>query len=156
MDIVFTNQMNKFNFRAAAVCIESDHILLTKAKNEDHWFIPGGRVSMMETGEEALERELNEELGKEVEIDRMIWIVENFFTYNEQNFHEICFIYNGTFSDSLYPEKGNEPFFDEENKAFMFQWIPLNQVKSMDIRPEFIKSRLNDMPSNTEHIVIRD
>ncbi|QSX24538.1 NUDIX hydrolase [Priestia megaterium] len=156
MDIVFTKENQRFNYRVAAVCIEVEHILLNKGKGEDHWFLPGGRVQMMESGEEALKRELKEEIGAEIKIDSLLWIVENFFNYDNHNFHEIGLYYKGTLEGNSFIEKGTNPFVIKDyDKEFMFQWISLEQIIHMNVQPEFLKNRLVDIPIHTEHLVVR-
>lgn len=53
----------------------------------------GGRVEMLESSDCAIKREVKEELGEEVEINKTLWIVENFFEYEKKNYHEISTIY---------------------------------------------------------------
>lgn len=36
---------------------------------------------MLEPAEEALRREIQEELGEEIGVDRLVWVAENFFEY---------------------------------------------------------------------------
>ena len=47
---------------------------------------------MLENSEDALKRELAEELAVPIKGMRLIWSVENFFTLSERKFHEISFI----------------------------------------------------------------
>ena len=46
---------------------------------------------MLENSEDALKRELVEELAVPIEVKKLIWSVENFFTLSERKFHEISF-----------------------------------------------------------------
>jgi len=48
--------------------------LRNKPPEKDHWSIPGGRVEHMERVEDAIVRELKEELGIDVEIDRLLCV----------------------------------------------------------------------------------
>jgi len=79
----------RFTFRVAAVCLHDGHVLANKPDAEDFWFLPGGRVETMETAEEALRRELWEEVGVEPRIERLLWLVETFFTAEDRRFHEL-------------------------------------------------------------------
>ena len=79
----------RFTFRVAAVCLYDGNVLANKPDAEDFWFLPGGRVETMETAEEALRRELWEEVGVEPRIERLLWLVETFFTAEDRRFHEL-------------------------------------------------------------------
>lgn len=57
----------KFFVGVKGVVIQDDKVLLVKANKKiegrDHWEVPGGRIDDDETIEQALERELAEEVG---------------------------------------------------------------------------------------------
>lgn len=50
---------------------------------KDGWEFPGGKIEPLETPEQALLREIKEELGIQIKIDRLIKTVE----YDYPNFH---------------------------------------------------------------------
>lgn len=52
-----------FNFRTAAIIVQNGKLLVTKDDSAEHYYLPGGRVTMREKAEDALTRELKEELG---------------------------------------------------------------------------------------------
>ena len=83
------NRKPKFNFRVAAVAVQKDRVLLHRTEVDDFWSLPGGRIRAGESSASALHRELREEMSIEVSIGRLIWIVENFFEYDSQPFHEV-------------------------------------------------------------------
>ena len=91
--ISFNRNDRKFNFRVAGIAIASNQVLLHRLERDDFWTFPGGRVELGETSQKALVRELKEELNADIEILRLLWLVENFFEYNHQQFHEIAFYY---------------------------------------------------------------
>ncbi|MBO8156339.1 MAG: NUDIX domain-containing protein [Bacillaceae bacterium] len=155
MDIVFTNDNQRFNYRVAAVCIEENHILLNKGRVDDYWFLPGGRVQMMESGEKALKREIKEEIGEEIKVDSLLWIVENFFAHGHTHFHEIGLYYKGMIEGNSFLDMGTNPWVIKDNdKEFVYQWIPLKEIKKMNIQPEFLKKKLINLPIHTEHIIV--
>lgn len=77
-----------------AVIINNDSVLLVKRKHEpgkDLWSIPGGLVELGETVQEAVKREVKEETGLDVEVVKLIDVVDNIIK-DEQNrikFHYI-------------------------------------------------------------------
>lgn len=63
----------------AAVIVQDDKILATQRGHgdfKDGWEFPGGKIEVGEKPEDALKREILEELGAEVEIHELIDVVE--------------------------------------------------------------------------------
>ena len=86
----------RFNYRVAGVCIHEGHVLLHRVESMDFWIMPGGRAELYESSRDALLREMREELGLEVTIDRLLWFVENFFSEDGRRWHELAFYYQFT------------------------------------------------------------
>lgn len=83
----------RFNYRIAGLGFRDGHVLVHRAVHEPFWTFPGGRAEIGETSEETLKREMVEELGVEVTVHRLLWIVENFFHYEQRDWHELGFYY---------------------------------------------------------------
>jgi ADP-ribose pyrophosphatase YjhB (NUDIX family) len=77
--ITFDQGKARFNHRVAGIVLNGDRVLIHRAEIDDFWSLPGGRVSILESTADALEREMQEELDVEVDIKRLVWVVENFF-----------------------------------------------------------------------------
>lgn len=62
--------------RAQVVLLQGDRILLARHRRGKHvyWVLPGGAVEPGETPEQAAIRELREEAGLEVRLDRLLYI----------------------------------------------------------------------------------
>lgn len=62
--ISYEKNDNKFNFRVSAIILDQSgkNVLIHQIKNRDFWLLPGGRVEMMESTQDAIIRELREEL----------------------------------------------------------------------------------------------
>lgn len=69
-----------------ALILNKDKILLCKKKGKKYYFLPGGHVEFGESAEQALGRELKEELNIQTEIIDYIGTVENMSPRTEKNF----------------------------------------------------------------------
>ena len=80
MDISFTSGNEKFNYRVCAMIISSGKILAMHDDRSPYYYLPGGRVAIGETAENAVIREVQEELGVTTKIARPLWLNQAFFT----------------------------------------------------------------------------
>ncbi|WP_258166391.1 NUDIX hydrolase [Paenibacillus sp. PCH8] len=108
--------------------------------------MPGGRVELNETTESAIVREMTEELGVQVEAQRLAFVSEDFFEYDGLKYHEIGFYYVITLPEAhkLYDEiefKGLE-----DNGKLIFRWFSLDKLEQMEIYPVFLKKELTSLP----------
>lgn len=153
MDAFFATDSANFNYRVAAVCIQNNHVLLHREVNDDHhWSLPGGRVKIGEEAQNAIIREISEELGVLTAVQQLIWSVENFFEYNKKKFHEIGFYYLLTAESIPFQ---NAPFYGKEGRRLIYQWIPLSEVEHMPLFPPFLRTEIKALPTNPKHIVVR-
>lgn len=76
-----------------ALIIRNRKILVCKSFGRDYLFLPGGHIEFGETMQEALSRELSEEMGAKVVKARFIGGVENLFEQDGAKKHEISFIF---------------------------------------------------------------
>ena len=131
----------KFNYRVALLSINNNKILLQKAEKDNYYSLIGGRVQLFEDSEQAIIREVKEETGVLLDINeiKLINVVENFFKYNNINFHELLFLYKVD-SKELY-KKDN--FVTLDKNDVINKWINIDEFKNLDVRPEFIKKYYN-------------
>ena len=80
MDISFKLENNKFNYRVCAMIIHDHKILAMHDDRSPYFYLPGGRVRMTETAEDAVLREVQEELHITAKIERPVWLNQAFFT----------------------------------------------------------------------------
>jgi 8-oxo-dGTP pyrophosphatase MutT (NUDIX family) len=67
------------------ILVRDEEVLLVKHTYLDGWYMPGGRVNKGETLEQAIRRELKEELGADLETISLHGIYNNFSEYKNDN-----------------------------------------------------------------------
>ena len=92
MDISYITGSEKFNYRVCAVITHGGRILAMHDERSPYYYLPGGRVRLRETAEDAVIREVREELGVDPEIIRPLWLEQSFFTEDVDGlrYHELC------------------------------------------------------------------
>ena len=93
MDCTFKTPEGKFNLRVGAVITDGKRVLVSKDGSHSFYWVTGGRVKLGETTEEAILREIREELGVEAEVARLYSIAEKFFTVDGVFYHELEYLY---------------------------------------------------------------
>ena len=152
MDIKFEVNDYKFNVRSSCIIKDKKHhkVLLTNMRGiTDHeaFILPGGRPELMENTEEAIIREIEEELNLKLTY-RLVSVEENFV--KENKFHMLEFVY--------YAEVDN---FDNikclDDGWDKFKIIEIKDIDNIDIRPKTVKELIkNDISSNISHNINYD
>lgn len=111
---------------AAVIRDKKGRVLLQKrgrlAKNEvGCWKLPGGTIEWGEKAEEALRREIKEELGVEIKIDKFLFCLDDILAQEGQHWlvpFYLCQINKGS-PQNLEPGKIDE-----------IKWVPLDKLPS--------------------------
>lgn len=155
MDATFNAGDSLFNYRVAGILIENNHVLIHKQVDDEHWALPGGRVKVLEDSQTSIVREIMEELGMTVNVDKLLWITENFFTMGKSKVHEVGLYYSLTRHDESV-EYSTESFYGEEGKRLIYQWVPIDELKTLHLYPQFLRTSLQNLPEAPVHLIIRD
>lgn len=88
--------MNKKSPRivVSAIIRKEGKLLLTKEileSGNEYWIFPGGGVEFGESLEEAVKREIKEELGIDIEIEKLMGFKEAIFP--KYNYHTVIFFF---------------------------------------------------------------
>jgi len=144
----------RFNYRVVGIALEGDRVLLHRAEMDDFWSLPGGRGEMLEPSEETLKREMREELSIDIRVDRLVWVVENFFEYDDKPYHELAFYFLMTLPPDCRIREKTEPFagYDGDVKL-IFKWYQLDKLKNILLYPSFLREGLSSIPESIKHIV---
>ena len=150
MDLTFKTDAGVFNFRVCAIILHQGALLVTKNKATPYYYLPGGRVKLHEDAETAIRRELYEELGIVGKIVRPVWLNQGFFTEDvtKERFHELCIYFLIDVSETDLPYRGNSFVRFEGEKCYLYEWLPLSQIKDEYLYPLFIKEKIHDLPQH--------
>lgn len=146
-----------FNLRTSCVFLHKNKVLLQYDDTGLTYVLPGGRPELHEDSSVALKREMMEELGIEIKIERLLFVAENFFVDSGINCHEISFIY---LANPVKPWE--EIGFDWPHKAsegsmnIYFNWFDTDKLENIVLYPVFLrKTLIQDLPIEIRHLIIR-
>ncbi len=152
--ITFKSEGIRFTNRVGGILIQDEHVLCQVSSNEDFFFLPGGRAELGESASASLLREMQEELGVLMKIERLVYVVENFFTEPNDSWHELGLYFLMTAPIDSYLNQSLEPVMriDEVGNNLRFYWLPIAQIETFPILPPFFQKALQDIPEHTIHI----
>lgn len=154
MDITFRTDGARFNLRAAAVIVNENRVLAMSDERSPYFYLPGGKIALGETAEEAALRELREELGIEAKVVRPLYIAQSFFTEegSGENFHEICFYILIDCSDTDLVSRGKSFIIKERYHTLEFKWLDVADLENEYFYPTFLRERMKKLPEGVEMI----
>ncbi|MEQ8482489.1 MAG: NUDIX hydrolase [Hoeflea sp.] len=158
--IRFEDAGRRFNARVAGLALRDGHLLIHRAVHEPFWTIPGGTAELGEDSRTTLLREMREELGVEVSVGRLVFMVENFFRFEDCDWHEIGWYYLMDLPRT-FPFLANgrtvHEVVDGRNRL-EFKWVPATrtELKRLPLPPVFLAERIENLPGQVEHIVWDD
>lgn len=130
-----------------AMCIVRDGRKLLVSKDydkfkKDYYYRPlGGSIDFRERSDETAVREFKEELGVTLINLKYLGVIENIFSMEGSEYHEIDFIYEGDIKEKdIYGN--NDIHAVESGVQFETLWVDYNEFKSGRLRlvPEEIFS----------------
>lgn len=138
------------------ICLFSNDKSICVARGYDpvkkEWFYRplGGQIEFGELIQDALKREIREEIQQEICNLHYLGIVENIFTFNGMDEHEIVMVYDADFTnrsiyqhDVLYGVEDNL-----ENPTFEAEWRSIDELLKPDVLPLYptgLLGLINDM-----------
>ena len=141
---------NYLNIRVAFIVQTKNGFVLQKHKRGCYFFL-GGRVKSGESSLQAAKREMLEETGLEIENFKLVSVLENFFSGEENTkTQEICFVYTTPIIEKINWDAD----LIEINKEEIVE-VGRQEMLDMDIRPEIIKKLILENKLETiSHFVV--
>ena len=111
----------------AAIIVHNGQIFATQrgyGEFKDGWEFPGGKVEANESLEDALVREIKEELDTEIEVGELLDTIE----YDYPNFHlsMACFICTVKSGELILKEHEAAKWLNKDNLDSV-EWLPADQ-----------------------------
>ena len=141
------------NIRVGAIIRKDGKFLMVGNERSDYLYSVGGRIKFGETAEEAIVREVFEETGVNMEIDRIGFVHENYFygdapTNLGKLIYEISFyFYMKVPSDFAQISES----FTEDNSKEHLKWVSLDE--NIKMYPEFFRTELKNPMDTVKHFV---
>jgi len=148
MDISFKLDDGKFNYRVCAVMISDGKLLTMRDDRSPYSYLPGGRVALGETAENAVLREVREELGVVPKIIRPLWLNQAFFTEDVDHlrYHELCIYFLMDISETDLLSRGERFTANEGERVHSFEWMAFERLQEAYFYPLFLKKEISDLP----------
>lgn len=132
--------------RVTAVIVEKDELLLVRheKEGETYWMLPGGGVDFGEPLDEALRRELREEVAIEAEIGPLLFVNDSI---PEDRHRHIVNIY---FAARI---PAGRPTLGEDERIVEVAFHPLSTLERLALRPRLqtlLKSVIPELDSREQ------
>lgn len=111
----------------AAIIIENNMVFATQrgyGAYKDGWEFPGGKIELMETPQEALVREIQEELDTEIEVEELLDTVE--YDYPDFHLSMDCFICK-VISGNLVLKEHEAAKWLSKDQLDSVEWLPADR-----------------------------
>ncbi len=146
MDITFKRDDKWFRMRACGIIYRDDKILMCKNLDFDLYYSVGGGVEHGESVEDAVRREVFEETGQRLEIDRLLFIHQNFFVDKfafpdeKVDCHEMAFYYLMKDNGEDLVRVGETSLGAKEKT----EWLSRQDFKEKTVYPNFLFEKLDN------------
>lgn len=151
-NIGFVTKDGRFRFRGVGIVIKDGKVLMVHDEKRHYYYAIGGAVKIGEKASDAAVREVYEESGLKVEIDRLILVQENFFEMEDGMHHELAFYY--LMKDIGKQQISSNRVLDFEDEGL--EWIDIDKLPDYKIFPQIYNDILKDIPKEIVHSVVDD
>ena len=141
------------NIRVGAIIMKDGKFLMAGNPNFDYLYSVGGRIQFGETAAQAVVREVMEETGREMEIDRLGFVTEDFL-YGDSPAHLGKLIYELGYYFYMKTPADFEPVcgsFTEAGEKEFLVWVSPEEGRKL--YPVFFNDELRRPQEGVRHFV---
>ena len=144
------------NVRVGAVILRDGKFLMVGNRRAPYLYSVGGRIRFGETAEQAVRREVFEETGVSMEVDRLGFVHENFF-YSDAGktrgklYYEISLFFYMKVPADFRPSSGSAA---SDGSGEFLEWISPDEERTF--YPSFFRTELRNPSPDVRHIVTDD
>lgn len=141
------------NIRVGAIIQKNGKILMAGNDRVEYLYSVGGRIQFGETAEEAVVREVEEETGVKMEVDRLGFVHENYFIGDSpakmgKRIYEISLYFYMKVPQDFTPVSMS--FTEDQYKEFL-KWV--SPEENIPMYPAFFKTELPHPTPSVKYIV---
>lgn len=153
MDIKIKTETMHFNYCARAIIQQDQKTLVMRVDDADYYHLPGGHVTIGETSQAAVLREVQEETGLVVDIKKLVVIHEQFYDKKGRANHSVIFYYLVKPKQKVSTE--NYVRLEQDGKKTNeLRWVTNAELVDIDLRPTRLKNLILTNQLNTlQHYV---
>lgn len=155
-DWLFLDDEYSCGLRVAGVLVNDGMILVQKDLNGEEYALPGGHVKIGETLENALIREIEEEIRAKIKCTRMLWSEESFWEWGGKQAHDISFYYLAELLDEPDIPKNGGFVPQKDNQNVVLRWMSIDNIPKVTIYPEFLKDEICRLDGPVKHFISKD
>ena len=134
--VMFSNGEITFMYRVGGIAVHEGRLLVEHNVKHNFCFVPGGRVEYGENAVLALSRELDEELGGDIQVGRLVIVADNLFELDGIRYQEVGMYFLVEFPPG-HPFLGCEGRFEAAEPNLVYQWLPLDELEEAELFPRF-------------------
>ena len=158
MDARFRTEEGRLKLRVTGIIIHNNKLLIEVYKDKVY-FLPGGTINMNETSEDAIIRELKEEIDKDFIIDSLVSIGEEFYVnHKEEKTHCINFYYTMKFKNTADVDSIDLDRLENDHgymNQHHYKWVDIKDLDNIKLVPIEIKNAIMSGEFSF-HYVMRD
>jgi len=153
--VMFSNGEITFMYRVGGIAVHDGRLLVEHNVKHDFCFVPGGRVEYGENAVQALSRELDEELGGDIRIGRLVIVADNLFELDGIRYQEAGLYFLMEFPPG-HPVLEREGRFEAAEPNLVYEWLPLDRLEEEKLFPRFLRELVLDIPQTPKYVIQSD
>lgn len=155
-DLTIKTNEGLFNHRVASVIVNNGKLLAQRNNKDNSYYLVGGRVAFGESTEDALIREVNEELNISITSYKPLWVNECFFIDDGKKFHEIGVYYLVDIGNTGFNHFEKVFETKEAHRTNTYEWLDIDRLDEAALYPQFIKEEIKNLDLGLKLIITKE